>query len=99
SVSLAIFYSHMHFEVSQMVITLRELVTNCDRFARTTSREVVAICDHLFFPDAACRRRLAKLVHVSIPPMRLAYRDHRRQNLVPRLGLLHRLVGKHAAVP
>src|SRR4029434_7425633 len=33
------------------------------------------------------------------PAMRVANRHHRRQNVVPSLGLLHGFVGKHAAVP
>src|SRR5690242_1650612 len=35
----------------------------------------------------------------SVPAVRLAYRDHGFQNVVPGLRIGHHRIGKHAAVP
>lgn len=34
-----------------------------------------------------------------LPSMLLSHRDHRGENVIPCLGLLHHVVGEHAAVP
>jgi hypothetical protein len=47
----------------------------------------------------AGHREHCGLAKQSVPPVRIPHRNHRRQNVIPRLRIKHRFVREHAAVP